>query len=77
MQQKEQEEMREIEASVFEIHGNFKELYDEFEILGQGASAIVRRCICKKTNQEYAVKIVNTCGDEELEYMVKYRLSCW
>ena len=64
------EEFREIQDSIYEIYGNFKKYYDEYELLGQGASAIVKRCICKTTNQEFAVKIVNTRGDEELELLV-------
>ena len=55
---------------IYEIFGNFKNFYQECEKLGQGVSAIVKRCISKATKEEFAVKIVNSNGDEELEMLV-------
>ncbi|CAF1246797.1 unnamed protein product [Didymodactylos carnosus] len=38
----------------------FTDEYDMKEELGKGAFSIVRRCIQKSTNQEFAAKIINT-----------------
>lgn len=37
----------------------FDDVYDLFEIIGKGPFSIVRRCIHKETNQQFAVKIVD------------------
>ena len=55
---------------IFLINGNFKEFYEERETLGQGVSAVVKRCIRRSNKVEYAVKVVNYKQDEELELMV-------
>mmetsp|Transcript_73386 Transcript_73386/g.85261 ORF Transcript_73386/g.85261 Transcript_73386/m.85261 type:complete len:382 (-) Transcript_73386:236-1381(-) len=65
------DQIKDLGDDVYEIYGNFKDLYEEFEELGQGYSAIVKRFVCKKTNDEFAVKVVSTGGDEELEQLLK------
>ena len=37
----------------------FYEKYEPREQLGTGISSVVRRCICRENNQEYAVKIID------------------
>lgn len=63
--------IKDLGGEIYEIFGNFKELYEECEELGQGVSAVVKRCVCLSTKEEFAVKIVNTGGDEELELLVR------
>ena len=62
--------IKDLGDEIYELYGNFKNFYDEHENLGQGVSAIVKRCMSKATRKEFAVKIVNTKGDEELELLV-------
>ena len=59
-----------VEDGIYDIYGNFKQFYVEKETLGQGMSAVVKRCICVETGKSYAVKIADTKGDEELEFLV-------
>jgi len=48
------------------IQGNFDAYYEEQEILGEGATGTVKKCIKKGTTQEYAVKVVRYRGDTEI-----------
>lgn len=61
----------EEEEGIFIIYGNFKDFYTEKKTLGQGMSAVVKLCVSVKTQESFAVKIVETKGDEELEAMVR------
>ena len=57
---------------IFLLEGNWKDYYEEKETLGQGVSAVVKRCIKRSTTEEYAVKIVNYKRDDELELLVNH-----
>ena len=52
------------------IQGNFDAYYEEQEILGEGTSGTVKKCIKKGTNEEYAVKVVRYRGDTEILLLV-------
>lgn len=57
------------------IQDGFCTYYKECEILGQGTSGIVKKCIKKGTDESYAVKIVNYKNDTELLVLVRLSLS--
>ena len=54
-------------GSIFLIFDNFKDFFDELKTIGQGSSAVVKKCRERATKalKEYAVKISSYSGDEE------------
>lgn len=40
------------------------------EILGEGTSGVVKRCVKVATDEEFAVKIINYKGDDEIKTLV-------
>ena len=42
-----------------------------FSIFCSGNFCIVRKCICKKTSKEYAVKIIEQSSDDVIMQMIK------
>lgn len=52
-------------GSLFLIFDNFKEFFTELQTIGQGSSAMVKKCREKSTGIEYAVKITDFMGEDE------------
>ncbi|XP_029468143.1 phosphorylase b kinase gamma catalytic chain, skeletal muscle/heart isoform [Rhinatrema bivittatum] len=49
----------------------FYEKYDPKEILGRGVSSVVRRCVCRSTQEQFAVKIIDITGDHLTSEQIK------
>lgn len=62
---------RKARESIHFIYGNFKDLYEEKETLGEGCSGVVKRCVHEPSGQAFAVKILETMGDEERLLLVR------
>lgn len=58
------------DAYIFFIQNTFHEIYEELETLGEGTSGVVKRCVRIATQEEFAVKIVNFKGDDEIKTLV-------
>lgn len=71
----EEEKLGSPEEHVHYISNSFKDYFEECEVLGEGASGTVKRCIKLSDGQEYAVKIVNYRGDDELKVLVNELFS--
>jgi hypothetical protein len=52
------------------IQGDFGQFYIEDDILGEGTTATVKKCIKRSTNDTYAVKIVHYRDDVEILTLV-------
>ena len=50
--------------------GQFSVYYREEEILGEGTSGVVKKCMDVKTGEFFAVKIVQYRGDNEILMLV-------
>jgi len=64
------EQASEEDAHIFYIENNFHQFYYEREILGEGTSGIVKKCVKVSTEEEFAVKITNFRGDDEIKTLV-------
>ena len=58
------------DANIFFIENNFNKFYHERETLGEGTSGIVKKCVKVTTEEEFAVKIINFKGDDEIKTLV-------
>lgn len=63
------------EPHIHYISNSFNNYYEELESLGEGSSAVVKRCRKLSTNEEFAVKIINFRGDDEIKTLVVHYLS--
>ena len=57
--------------NIYFIPGDFFVYYEEGDIIGEGTSGTVKKCIKVSTNELFAVKIVRYRGDTELLHLVK------
>ena len=51
----------------------FTDLYEIREELGKGAFSVVKKCISRKTKQEFAVKIITTSKLTKRDFEKLYR----
>lgn len=56
------------------IQGDFGSYYAEEEILGEGTSGVVKKCLKIGTSEYYAVKAVNSKNDDEILRLVNIPL---
>lgn len=54
------------------IQGQFDRYYEELEILGEGTTATVKKCLRKSTNEPFAVKILHYNDDTEMLVLVYF-----
>lgn len=66
----EEEKLGSEEENIHYITTCFTDFFEEFEILGEGTSGTVKRCRSHSDNKDYAVKIVNYRGDDEMKTLV-------
>lgn len=63
----------ENDSDVHFIQGDFYNYYTEQDIIGEGTTGTVKRCMKNGTNDIYAVKIVHYRDDTEMLVMVSYK----
>ena len=66
----EEEKDYEVEPGIFHIYGSFSQYYQVLKVIGEGAHGIVRLCKKRSDGKEYAVKIINFKGDDEMKVLV-------
>lgn len=54
-----------------ELANEFEKNYKELEILGEGCSSVVKKCLHLKTKETRAVKIIRSDDDEYIEIAKK------
>ncbi|XP_062502629.1 phosphorylase b kinase gamma catalytic chain, liver/testis isoform-like [Corticium candelabrum] len=50
--------------------------YEAGDLLGKGLSSTVRRCVCKATGKQCAVKIVDKTQDQDCERVIRTEMQC-
>jgi calcium-dependent protein kinase len=48
------------------LFGNFKDFYEEGKLLGQGTSSVVKKAVCKRTGNQFAIKTTKTRDAERI-----------